>query len=256
MRTLALLAVAVLSALTGSAGAIPMPVPYKIGWLTADDDADAMAARHGLDLALDAINEQKAAGRPIRLIVGDSCSRLIGEENVDAIIGLQPDDARLACQDVVLRAGIPYVAINPRATGSCLPNLIELGVTPDQERRALASFHDSDPNGIVATSYVATVTGSANSMFIEALSQRYGAGTPPSVYTVNAGNALRLLAEALKRANGSRPAVIAALYDGAADGPGGLVTIREHHAKQPIFLTRRGELVATLDPMAPGVRCP
>jgi urea transport system substrate-binding protein len=102
--------------------------------LSGPGTATSDGALKGIQLATDEINVH---GARVELIVvddatdpktaNDVCGRLVLKDKVQAIIGVEPTPARLACNQHAMKAGIPYVAASSSPGDICLPNLFHTG---------------------------------------------------------------------------------------------------------------------------------
>ena len=118
---------------------------YKIGWIASFSgigSAWSESGTRGIEMAVDAINTGKLAGKPVNFITADDgtdpktaadvCARLVLQDKVDAIVGFEPTPSRLACNQAALKAHIPYVAATGTAGDVCFPNMITDGVISNQ----------------------------------------------------------------------------------------------------------------------------
>jgi len=90
---------------------------YKIGWIASFSgigSAWSESGTRGIEMAVDAINTGKLAGKPVNFITADDgtdpktaadvCARLVLQDKVDAIVGFEPTPSRLACNQAALKA--------------------------------------------------------------------------------------------------------------------------------------------------------
>jgi ABC-type branched-subunit amino acid transport system substrate-binding protein len=138
------------SAPAGSAGG---PTPYKVGFvlaLSGTGSVYADPAQQGMQLAIEHINKENLAGRPLEIVVvddatdprvaADACNRLVMQEKVDAIIGYESTPARVACNQAAQRAQIPYIASSNSGGDLCLPNMYQVGTVPNQQIDGLVDY--------------------------------------------------------------------------------------------------------------------
>lgn len=134
-----------LSMCLGALPAVAAAAVVKVGVavsLSGPGTATSDGALKGIQLAIDEINARAAGGVSIDPIVvddatdpktaNDVCSRLVLKDKVQAIIGIEPTPARLACNQHAMKAGIPYVAAATNPGDICLPNLFHTGQTTRQ----------------------------------------------------------------------------------------------------------------------------
>ena len=127
--------------------------PYKIGYvlaLSGTGSAFADPAQQGMELAVEDINGNNAAGRPITTVIADdgtdprmaaeACNRLVTQDKVDAIIGYESTPARVACNQAAQRAGIPYIASSNSGGDICAANLFQVGTVPNQQIDGLVDY--------------------------------------------------------------------------------------------------------------------
>jgi urea transport system substrate-binding protein len=124
-----------------------------VGWvqgLSGIGSAWADSAQQGIETALEEINATNAAGRKFVLITADDatdprtaidvCNRLVLQDKVDVVIGLESTPARLACNQIVLKAGLPYVAAASGLPDHCLSNLFATGPMANQMVEPLLDY--------------------------------------------------------------------------------------------------------------------
>ncbi len=133
------------SAYSRSSLAAPADQPFKVGLMIPLSGAGAggagEGAQQGLALALAEINAAGAARRFETIVVDDAsdprtavdvCNRLILQEKVSAIISQGTTPARMACNQVAMRAGIPHIAAVSGPGGICIPNMVMVGPETSQ----------------------------------------------------------------------------------------------------------------------------
>src|SRR6185312_13698347 len=126
---------------------------YKIGWIASFSgvgSAWSESGTRGLQLAVDKINAENLAGKPVAVVTADDagdprtaaevCSRLVLQDKVDAIVGFEPTPARLACNQAAMKAGIPYVAATGTAGDICFANMITDGMISNQLIDPIVSY--------------------------------------------------------------------------------------------------------------------
>lgn len=126
---------------------------YKIGWIASFSgvgSAWSESGTRGLQLAVDKINAENLAGKPVAFVTADDagdprtaaevCSRLVLQDKVDAIVGFEPTPARLACNQAAMKAGIPYVAATGTAGDICFANMITDGMISNQLIDPIVSY--------------------------------------------------------------------------------------------------------------------
>jgi ABC-type branched-subunit amino acid transport system substrate-binding protein len=126
---------------------------YKIGLvlsLSGVGSAYADQAQQAVALALDEINANNLAGRPVSIITVDDatdpktaaevCSRLVLQDKVQAIVGQEPTPARIACNQSAQKAGVPYVSAAPGGGDLCIRNLFTVGPVPNQMNAPMLEY--------------------------------------------------------------------------------------------------------------------
>jgi branched-chain amino acid transport system substrate-binding protein len=127
-------------------GDAPAANTYKIGYvlaLSGTGSVYADPARQGMELAIEHINRENLAGRPLAITIvddatdprtaADVCNRLVTQDKVNAIIGYESTPARVACNQAAQRAQIPYLASSNSGGDLCLPNMYQVGTVPNQQ---------------------------------------------------------------------------------------------------------------------------
>ena len=119
--------------------------PYKLGLVTSLSGLGSTYADDnilGVKAAIDEINTKNLAGRRFELTVADDasdpktaievCTRLVLNDNIDAIIVNSPTPARIACNLSAQRNMVPFLIGSASAGDVCAPNLFGLGQVPNQ----------------------------------------------------------------------------------------------------------------------------
>jgi ABC-type branched-subunit amino acid transport system substrate-binding protein len=126
---------------------------YKIGVVAALSGAGAVngdASLQGLNVALEEINGQNLAGRKIEVVTADDatdpktsaevCSRLVLQDKVNIIIGSQTTPARIACNQLAEKNGVPYISASSAPGDLCAPNIVTLGPVANQMTDPLIDY--------------------------------------------------------------------------------------------------------------------
>jgi ABC-type branched-subunit amino acid transport system substrate-binding protein len=126
---------------------------YRIGFVGALSGPAASNGDGGLQgatVALDEINEANKAGRKFEMIVvddatdpktaGDVCSRLALQDKVDIVVGIESTPARVVCNQLAERAGIPYISASNAPGDLCLPNIVSVGNVSNQMTNPLIDY--------------------------------------------------------------------------------------------------------------------
>ena len=126
---------------------------YKIGWvlsLSGAGTANSDGANQGAQLALDEINAGNLAGKKIELITADDasdprtaidvCTRLVLNDKVDAIMSSNPTPARIACNQIAQKAGLPHIAASTSPGNICFPNMFTVGQVSNQMASPLVDY--------------------------------------------------------------------------------------------------------------------
>ncbi len=120
--------------------------PFKIGLMLPLSGPGAGGAaeggQQGVALAVKEINAGRLAARPFEVVTVDDasdprtasavCNRLVLEEKVDAVISQGATPSRMACNQVLARAGVPHLAALSGPGGMCIPNLYMIGPETSQ----------------------------------------------------------------------------------------------------------------------------
>lgn len=119
---------------------------YKVGvvlQMTGAGSVYADAAQAGFKAGTAAVNATSAAGRTIDMQVADSgadaqsatttCTRLVQQEQVNALVVFIPGPLLIACAAVAKAKNIPILSESSGAGTICQPNLVSLGLVPNQQ---------------------------------------------------------------------------------------------------------------------------
>lgn len=137
----------------GSARSTPDGESYKFGYAVSVSGPGAVFYDHlfqSAQLAVDEINEAGFLDRPIELVVADDagdprtsgeiCTRLVFDDNVDAIVGAQNSANREGCLPVATQESVPYLYATPYEGGECAPNFFVIGEVPQQQVDPLVRY--------------------------------------------------------------------------------------------------------------------
>lgn len=119
---------------------------YKVGvvmQLSGTGSVYADSARAGIKAGTADVNRRKAAGRTIVTDLADAggdaqttsvtCSRLVQQDHVKALVVFVPGPQLTACDAVAKRGGVPILSLSSGAGTICAPNLVSLGLVPNQQ---------------------------------------------------------------------------------------------------------------------------
>lgn len=119
--------------------------------LTGPASATAALAIQGATVAVAQANTAHLPGKKQLVLVkaddqsdpegaGPACSRLVSNDHVVAIVGLESTAAINACSRAISAANIPYFAAVPAGQDVCLANVFVFGFTPNQQVTPLIDF--------------------------------------------------------------------------------------------------------------------
>ncbi len=119
---------------------------YKVGvvmQLSGTGSVYADSARAGIKTGTTDVNRRKAAGRTLVTDLADAggdaqttsvtCSRLVQQDHVKALVVFVPGPQLTACDAVAKRGGVPILSLSSGAGTICASNLVSLGLVPNQQ---------------------------------------------------------------------------------------------------------------------------
>ncbi|MGH3378093.1 MAG: ABC transporter substrate-binding protein [Actinoallomurus sp.] len=131
---------------SGTGGSSGSGGDYKVGvvmQLSGTGSVYADSARAGIKAGTADVNRRKAAGRTIVTDLADAggdaqttsvtCSRLVQQEHVKALVVFIPGPQLTACDAVAKRGNVPVLSLSSGAGNICAPNLVSLGLVPNQQ---------------------------------------------------------------------------------------------------------------------------
>jgi branched-chain amino acid transport system substrate-binding protein len=141
-------------ACSGSATAPSDQGSTKVGLvvsLTGAGSASAALAIQGATVAVAQANVAHLGGKKQLVLVkaddesgpdgaGRACSRLVSNDHVVTIVGLESTAAINACSRAISAANVPYFAAVPSGQDVCLANVFVFGFTPNQQVSPLIDF--------------------------------------------------------------------------------------------------------------------
>ena len=126
---------------------------YKIGFaasLSGQFAVQAGVALQGLTVAVERANATNQAGRKIEIVAADDasdprtandvCNRLALNDHVDAVVANEATPQRNACEQALVKAGIPMVGATGGAGKLCFANLVLLGQESSQLMLPMADY--------------------------------------------------------------------------------------------------------------------
>src|SRR3954471_11641201 len=140
-------AATLLAALAGCGGASGAEDgDYKVGvvmQLSGTGSVHPDSARAGIKAGTTNVNRRKAAGRTFVTDLADAgadaqtasvtCSRLVQQDHVQALVVFVPGPQLTACDAVAKRGNVPILSLSSGAGNICAANLVSLGLVPNQQ---------------------------------------------------------------------------------------------------------------------------
>lgn len=138
-------AVATAALATGALGA-PSAGTVKIGVIqtaSGPQSTNFTLASQAVAAAVAYVNKSNLAGRKIAIVnaddgadprtAADACNRLVNQDGVSIVIGFESTPARAACDPILMKKDIPYIAGQPSAGDFCPANMFLVGTIPNQQ---------------------------------------------------------------------------------------------------------------------------
>ena len=127
--------------------------PYKLGFIASFSGNGASfldVMYQSVQLAVKELNASNALGRPIVLITGDdasdpqtsqvTCTRMVLDQQVEALISWQNSADRAPCLPIAHRAGVPYIYATNYEGGVCDSYFFVDGPVPNQQIVPLVKY--------------------------------------------------------------------------------------------------------------------
>jgi urea transport system substrate-binding protein len=143
----------------------------------------AEAAQAGIKAGVTDVNKRAVAGATISTEIADAgsdaqsatttCSRLVQQKKVRALLVFIPGPQLIACNAIAKRTNTPVISLSSGAGNICAPNLVSLGLVPNQQTLPVIKelldagkksfyFFGGDYSTPKATAAIATAYVSAN----------------------------------------------------------------------------------------------
>jgi ABC-type branched-subunit amino acid transport system substrate-binding protein len=126
---------------------------YTVGvvlQLSGTGSVYAEAAQAGIKAGVTDVNNRHVAGATLATDVADAgadansvttaCSRLIQKDSVKAIVAFVPGPQLIACNAVAKSSNIPVLSLSSGAGNICAPNLVSLGLVPNQQTLPIVDY--------------------------------------------------------------------------------------------------------------------
>lgn len=126
---------------------------YKVGvvlQLSGVGSVYADTAQAGIKAGVTDVNNRKLAGRTFTTDVADAgsdaqsasttCSRLVQQDKVQALVVFVPGPQLIACNAAAKRTNVPVLSLSSGAGNICAPNLVSLGLVPNQQTIPVISY--------------------------------------------------------------------------------------------------------------------
>jgi ABC-type branched-subunit amino acid transport system substrate-binding protein len=152
MAAVAAIAVTCLAA-CGSGSSSSSGGGYKVGvvlQLSGVGSVYADATQAGIKAGVNDVNGRKVAGRTITTDLADAgsdaqsasstCSRLVQQDKVSALVVFVPGPQLIACNAIAKRTNVPVLSLSSGAGNICAPNLVSLGLVPNQQSLPVISY--------------------------------------------------------------------------------------------------------------------